>query len=135
MPAHENEAACPTSTALELAMIEALRGVGGSTWNRSLGEVGEVPTAFVTVMSRLLPALQFGRVAVIEVSETTVKVAVAPQKSIEVVPLKDVPVSVIDEPERPWTGDTDKTYGVDWIASPIAAQGTPVAQLVQATFE
>ena len=116
-------------------MIEALRGGGGSTWNMSFVEVGEVPTAFVTVMSRLLPAPQFGRVAVIEVSETTVKVAFAPQKSTEVVPLKEVPVIVMDDADRPWTGDIDKTYGVDWIASPIAAQGTPVAQLVQATFE
>jgi hypothetical protein len=82
-------------------MIEAPRGGGGSTWNTSLGEVGEVPTAFVTVTSRLLPAPQFGRVAVIEVSETTVKAASAPQNPTEVVPLKDVPVKVIDEPDGP----------------------------------
>jgi hypothetical protein len=95
------------------AVTDALRGGDGSTWNRSFGEVGEVPTAFVTVMSRLLPATQLGRVAVIEVSETTVKVAFAPQKSTEVVPLKDVPPIMMDELDGPWTGAIDETYGVD----------------------
>jgi hypothetical protein len=45
--------------------------------------------------------LQFGSVAVIEVSETTMKEALAPQKSTEVVPLKELPVIVTDEPDGP----------------------------------
>jgi hypothetical protein len=85
-------------------------------------------------MSRLLPAAQMGRVAVINVSETTVKAAFAPQKSTETVPLKDVPVILMNEADSPWNGDIEETYGVDWIASPIVAQGTPVPQPVQATF-
>jgi hypothetical protein len=103
--------------------MEAARGGNGSTWNRSFGEIGEVPIAFVTVTSRLLPALQAGKVAVIMVSETTLKVASPPQKPTEVVPVKDVPVTATNEPDGPWTGETDETYGVDWIASPIIAKG------------
>jgi len=119
----ENEANCPTSTALGLTIMETDRGGTGSTWNRSFGEISELPIAFVTVTSRLLPALQEGKVAVIMVSDTTVKVASPPQKATEVVPVKDVPVIVTDEPDGPWTGEIDETYGVDWMASPIIAKG------------
>jgi len=60
---------------------------------------------------------------VIEVSETTLKMASPPQKLTEVVPLKDVPVIATDDPDGPWTGEMDETYGVDWIASPMIAKG------------
>jgi len=105
----ENEADCPTSKAFDPAIADAVRGSNGSTWNRSFGEVGEVPTAFVTVTSRSLPAPQLGKTAVIEVSETIPSVASAPQKPTDVVPLKDVPVIVTDEPDGPWTGEIDET--------------------------
>src|SRR5438105_21343 len=81
---------------------------------KSAGEVAEVPAGVVTVTSTVLTF--GGEVAVMLVSESTVKVAGAPApKLTALAPVKLVPVIVTTVPpdDGPVLGETPVTVGTD----------------------
>ena len=80
-------------------------------WSAELVE--DVPVSFVTVMSTV-PAVPAGEVAVMEVSETMVKLAALPAKLAPLASAKPVPVMVTTVPPAigPATGVIPVTLGV-----------------------
>jgi hypothetical protein len=115
----------PPAVGPEVGAIELTVGAATKV-NWSLAPVGEVPLGFVTVTSTA-PAVWGGDVAVIWVSESTLKPAagVVP-KVTAVAPVKSVPVMTTDVPPAvgPEFGETELTVGsamnVNWSAGEIA---------------
>src|SRR5437588_3317628 len=90
------------------AKLARVRGAGGVT-AKAVG-LEALPPGLVTVMAPLVaPA---GTLAVTEVSEPTVKVAVIPLKATLVVPVKPEPVRVTGAPGVPLAGPKLVTAGV-----------------------
>ncbi len=114
----------PPAVGPELGATELTVGAATKV-NWSVGPTGEVPLGLVTV-TLTAPAEWAGEVAVIWVSESTVKVvAAAVPKSTAVAAVKSVPVMVTEVPPAvgPAFGTTEPTVGsmkVNWSAEEVA---------------